>query len=271
MDTVESNGPVVVVTGAAGGIGRALCRRWAREGARLVMLDLEAGPLAEAADAFRARGTQVVARECDVTRPEDCEAAVEEALRVFGRIDVLVNNAGAVHRSAFADTDLSVFRKVMDVNFYGALHCTKAALPALLASRGLVVVISSVAGVAPLYGRSGYAASKHALHGLFESARAELAESGVRVMMVCPSFTRSGFEQRAMGADGRPAAHGRSMVGKLASPDDVADAVVRGARAGRRLLVLSAVGKTTYLLSRLAPRLYERLMTRRLQSELHPP
>lgn len=262
--------PVVVVTGAAGGIGQALCRRWARDGARVVMLDVEPEPLEAAAAALRAEHAEVLALRCDVTRYEDCQAAVDETVARFGRLDVLVANAGTVHRSGFDETDLSVFRRVMDVNFYGALHCAKAALPHLLASRGLIVVVSSVAGLAPLYGRSGYAASKHALHGLFESARAELAAAGVRVMMVCPSFTRSGFEQRAMGRDGRPASKPRSMVGRLASPDDVADAVVRGAARGERLLVLSPVGRLTYYLSRLAPRLYERLMTKRLRNELTP-
>ncbi|MFW6067009.1 MAG: SDR family oxidoreductase [Myxococcota bacterium] len=263
-----ADGPVVVITGAAGGIGQALCRRWAREGARLVMLDVEQEALEAAAAALRAGGAEVLALRCDVTRYEDCRDSMDRAVQRFGRIDVMVANAGAVHRSGFADTDLSVFRRVMEVNFHGALHCAKAALPPLRESRGLIVVVSSVAGFAPLYGRSGYAASKHALHGLFESAGAELAPEGIRVMMVCPSFTRSGFEQRAMGADGVPVARPRSMVGRLASPEEVADAVVRGAARGKRLLVLSSVGRLTYYLSRLAPGLYERLMVRRLRAEL---
>jgi NAD(P)-dependent dehydrogenase (short-subunit alcohol dehydrogenase family) len=191
---------------------------------------------------------------------------MELVLETWGRIDVLVNNAGAVHRSAFADTDVEVYRKVMDVNFLGSLHCAKAALPSLLRSKGLIVVTSSIAGVAPLYGRTGYAASKHALHGLFESARSELAESGVRVLMVCPSFTRSPFEGHAMGADGAPAGTQRSMTGRLAEPEEVADAVVEAAGKGRQLLVLSVTGKLAYYLSRMAPRFYQRAMVKRLQS-----
>jgi len=180
---------------------------------------------------------------------------------------VLVNNAGAVHRSAFVDTDIAVYRKVMEVNYFGALHCTKAALPHLLVSRGLIVVTSSIAGIAPLYGRTGYAASKHALHGLFESARCELADEGLRVMMVCPTFTRSAFEQHAMGADGNPAGTRRSMTGRLAEPATVADTVVRAARRGRKLVVFSVQGKLSYYLSRLAPGLYVRAMVRRLKSD----
>jgi NAD(P)-dependent dehydrogenase (short-subunit alcohol dehydrogenase family) len=258
--------PVVLITGAAGGIGRALALRWACEGARIAMLDFEADHLAEAATVLGDAGAEVFPVEADVTDYASCNRAVEAVVGHFGRIDVLVNNAGTVHRSAFADTDIEVYRKVMEVNFFGSLNCSKAALPHLLERKGLIVVISSIAGIAPLYGRTGYAASKHALHGLFESARTELRERGVRVMLVCPNFTRSPFEQRAMGADGRPAGTERSMTGRLAEPGEVAAAVVAGARQGKNLLVLTGLGKLSYYLSRLAPGLYARGMVRRLKT-----
>ena len=258
--------PVVLITGAAGGIGQALALRWACEGARIAMLDFEADHLAEAASTLGSAGAEVFPVEADVTDYASCERAVEAVVGHFGRIDVLVNNAGTVHRSAFVDTDIAVYRKVMEVNFFGSVHCSKAALPHLLESKGLIVVISSIAGIAPLYGRTGYAASKHALHGLFESARPELQERGVRVMLVCPNFTRSPFEQRAMGADGRPAGTRRSMTGRLAEPGEVAAAVVAGARKGKNLLVLTALGRLSYYLSRLAPGLYRRGMVRRIRT-----
>lgn len=256
---------VVVITGAAGGIGKALARRWAISGAIIALLDYEAEPLALAEAELIAMGAEVLAVNVDVTDIEACQQAMAAVIQRFGTIDILVNNAGAVHRSAFVDTDVSVYRKVMEVNFFGSLNCAKAALPHLLQSRGLIVVTSSIAGIAPLYGRTGYAASKHALHGLFESARCELAEDGVRVLMVCPSFTRSAFEQRAMGADGHAAGTKRSMTGGIAEPDDVADAIVKAVDSGKDLLVLSAQGKLSYYLSRLAPKLYTRAMVRRLK------
>ncbi len=257
--------PVVVITGAAGGIGKALARRWAISGATIALLDFEAEPLALAEAQLIAMGAEVLAVNVDVTDIEACQQAMAAVIQRFGTIDILVNNAGAVHRSAFADTDISVYRTVMEVNFFGSLNCAKAALPYLLKSRGLIIVTSSIAGIAPLYGRTGYAASKHALHGLFESARCELAEDGVRVLMVCPSFTRSAFEQRAMGADGHAAGTKRSMTGGIAEPDDVADAIVKAADSGKDLLVLSAQGKLSYYLSRLAPKLYTRAMVHRLK------
>jgi NAD(P)-dependent dehydrogenase (short-subunit alcohol dehydrogenase family) len=258
-------GQVVVITGAAGGIGRALAARFGRAGARLGLLDIDAAGLEVARAELVAAGCEAVVAPCDVTSPESCVEAMESVQRALGDIGVLINNAGAVHRSGFVDTDIAVYRRVMEVNFFGALHCTKAALPSLLRSRGLIIVTSSIAGLAPLYGRTGYAASKHALHGLFESARAELAPDGVEVLMVCPSFTASGFERAALGADGKPAGTERSLVGKLATPDSVADAVFRGAVARRRLIVLSGAGKAAYLLSRLAPAFYERMMVRSLR------
>jgi NAD(P)-dependent dehydrogenase (short-subunit alcohol dehydrogenase family) len=260
------NGRVVVITGAAGGIGRALSQRFARAGARLALLDLNQNALDDAASELE--GTKTMTAVCDVTDPEQVERATAQIVEKLGGIDVLINNAGAVHRSAFADTDVAVFRKVMEVNFFGSLYCAKAALDSLKTNRGLIIVISSVAGLVPLFGRSGYSASKHALHGLFESARAELLEDGVGLLMVCPGFTRSGFEQAALGADGKPAGSSRSMVGKLAEPSDVADSIFKGAVAGKRMLVMSSVGKLSALLSRLAPATYERMMVKKLRGEL---
>ncbi len=252
---------VVVVTGGAGGIGRALCRRFAQGGARIAALDLDADALA----GVEREG--VLAIRCDVTKPDDCERAIAEVRERLGGVDVLVNNAGLVHRSSFRDTDVDVFRRVMEVNFFGSLNVTKAALESLISRRGLIIVTSSIAGLVPLYGRSGYSASKHALHGLFETLRSEL-EPEVGVLMVCPSFTQSGFEARALDAHGARVTRGRSKVGNEATPESVADAVFEAARKNRRLLVLSPVGKLAVWLSRVAPALYQKNMVKQLASEL---
>ncbi len=251
----------VVITGAAGGIGRALAHRFARAGARLGLLDCDLVPLDALAGEL---GERALAVATDVTSWEQCRSAVSLLHQKLGGIDVLINNAGITHVSPFADTDPAVLRRVMDVNFFGAVHCTRAALDAGFARGGMVVVVSSVAGFAPLAGRSGYAASKHALHGLFESVRAELRPRGVDVMLVCPGFTDTPIEAHALGADGERPRQARASVGRLASPDDVAEAIYRGVRRGRRLIVLTPVGKLSRLLSRFAPSLYERLMARRM-------
>jgi len=264
------DGSVVVVTGAAGGIGRAIAERFAAEGARIVALDLNEEALASLARDFERRGTEVLTLRCDITNPEGCTTAAGQILERFGHVDVLVNNAGVVHRSGFVETDVSVFRRVMEVNFFGSLNVTKALLEPLVARRGLIIVISSIAGLSPLYGRSGYSASKHALHGLFESLRGELRDSGVDVLMVCPSFTRTDFEQRALGAQGERVARGRTRVGDEATPEDVAEAIHDAARRRLPLLVLSPVGKLAVWLSRFAPGVYDRMMRKRLKPELEP-
>ena len=156
----------------------------------------------------------------------------------------------------------------MAVNYLGSLHCTKAALPSLLARQGQIAVISSVAGVAPLYGRSGYAAAKHALHGLFETLRTELAGTGVTVTIVCPGFTNTGIAHAALDGDGSLTKHRQSTVGKIATPQEVARALHRAVAQEKRLVVLSTVGKLTYLINKFWPAQYERIMLKSLRSEL---
>jgi NAD(P)-dependent dehydrogenase (short-subunit alcohol dehydrogenase family) len=255
---------VVAITGAASGIGRALAHRYARSGARLGLLDRDAAGLDALAAELAERETEVHAVACDVTRWEDCKNAIDSILDSLGGVDVLINNAGITHVSPFANTDVDVVRRVMDVNFFGALYCTRAALASLVARRGLVVVLSSVAGFAPLAGRCAYSASKHALHGLFETLRSEQRESGLGVMMVCPSFTRTAIEANALGGDGLALRAQRTVYGQQADPDEVAEAIFRAASRRRRLLVLSPVGKLSYAVSRVWPSLYERMMARRV-------
>ncbi len=261
-------GSTVVVTGAAGGIGSALCRRFAQAGANVALLDLSEDRLEPVAAELRQLGVPYLALPCDITDESQCVGVMAGIVARFGDIDVLINNAGITHRSAFVDTATAVYRKVMNVNFFGPLYCTKAALPSLARRRGLIVTVSSIAGIAPLYGRTGYAASKHACMGLFGSLRGELRDTGVDVLLVCPGFTRTGLSTSALDGDGSVTRHPQSTVGSLAEPASVADAVFDAASRGRDLVVLTAVGKTTMWLSRLAPALYERLMTRSLRREL---
>ena len=259
---------LVVITGAAGGMGVAFARRFAHAGAQLALLDVNAESVAAVARQLTSTGTRCLGVACDVSNEDDCRKAITTVIEHYGGIDVLMNNAGITQRSLLADTDTRVYRKVMDVNFFGSLYCTKAALASLVERRGMIIVTSSIAGIAPLYERSGYAASKHALHGLFASLRAELSGSGVDVMLVCPGFTATGIGAAALDGSGRPAQHAQSTVGKMATPESVADAVFAAATRGKRLLVLTTVGKTTALLNKLFPALYERVMTRSIRREL---
>jgi short-subunit dehydrogenase len=262
------DGTSVLISGAGGGLGRSLALGFGAVGARVVAFDRDADGVAQTAAAMRAKGWPCCPIAGDVTRPEDWALAVAEARRAYGGVDVVVHNAGITHRSAFARTDPAVIRRVMEVNFFGAVHGTHAALPELVARRGMLIAISSVAGFAPLVARTGYAASKHALHGFFGSLRSEVEPLGVKVLLVCPSFIRTGIEKAALAGDGAPARHPQSVVGTRASPNDVAAQIVAAAQAERRLLLPGAVARQAWWVVRLAPRVYERLMIRRLKSEL---
>ena len=268
MERKDFTKKVVVVTGGASGIGAAIARRFARGGALIGLLDMDEKGVLTVAEEMAAGGVDAVGLRCDVSREGDCAAALEEIIHRYGGIDVLVNNAGITQRSAFVDTQISVYHRVMDVNFFGSLYCTKAAIHSLIERRGMIIVMESLAGVAPLLGRSGYSASKHALHGLFTSLRSEIRNTGVHVMIVCPGFVETNLQKRALGENGQVTTHPQSMVGKPITAERVADAVYRGALKSKNLLVLTPVGKLTYWISRLAPILYERIMARQLKSEL---
>jgi NAD(P)-dependent dehydrogenase (short-subunit alcohol dehydrogenase family) len=268
MNRPGSLNKVIVVTGAGSGIGAAICRRFGREGWAVGLMDMDGGSVERVGNALAEKGAETLALICDVSDRQACEEAIRRMIRHFGGIDILVNNAGITQRGAFADNRISVYQKVMAVNFFGALYCTKAAMESLLARKGAIVVMESIAGVSPLMGRSGYCASKHALHGLFTTLRCEIRSRGGHVMIVCPGFVNTNLQTRALGADGDIATHRRTTVGRQTTPEQVAAAVYRGVLKRKHLLVLTPMGKIGYWINRLAPHWYERLMERQFRSEI---
>lgn len=258
----------VVITGAASGIGLSLARRFLRAGSRVAMLDINEEALRRASTALGSEGRGPVAVHCDVSDQRSVTEAFAKTSDALGPVDCMVNNAGISARAAFSETQIGVFRRVMDVNFFGALYCTKCCLGDLLDRKGMIITISSIAGFSPLLGRSAYAASKHALHGLFDSLRSELRGSGVDVLIVCPGFTATAIGVSALDGDGTITRHPQSVAGKAAHPDDVAEAVFKAASLGRRMLVLSPAGALARILNKISPPLYEALMARAVRSEL---
>jgi NAD(P)-dependent dehydrogenase (short-subunit alcohol dehydrogenase family) len=254
----------VVVTGAAHGIGSALASRFAGAGHAVAVLDVDSDAAEACAKRIQEDGGKAFALRCDVTAPSECDDAMSRVVHAWGGIDILVNNAGITHVGLVRDTEAAVLRRVVDVNLFGAVHCTQAALPSLLARRGRVVVLSSVAGFAPLATRAGYVASKHAVQGFFETLRTEHVVEGLGVTIVCPSFVETGIGRRALGADGGAAGDGaRSGVAHAVSPEQAAEAIFRGVERRRRIVWVGREARAAWWLNSLAPRIYEFLMLRR--------
>lgn len=231
---------VTIITGASTGIGEALAYRLADQGAQLVLTARRIAELKRVAEGVRAKGAKVIIVSADVAVQADCKKIIEAAIREFGRIDTIVLNAGMTMWANFADiADVEIINRIMQVNYMGAVYCTHFALPHLKQSQGRIVGIASLTGLVGVPTRTGYAASKHAMRGFFDSLRIELEETGVTVTMVYPGFVATGIRENATGADGKPA---------LIDPVD---------QAG----VMSVADCTTLILSAIQGRKREEIMT----------
>ena len=257
---------MVIVTGASKGIGAELARQLAARGARLVLAARNAQALEEVAAGCRAAGASVVTVRADVAVEGDCRAVVAGAALAFGGIDVLVNNAGMTMWARFEDLqDLSVLERIMQVNYLGAAYCTAYALPYLRASRGIVAGVSSLAGRTGVPTRTGYAASKHAMAGFFDSLRIELAGSGVAVTMIYPGFVATGIRENATGPDGRPIAVSPVRESQVMSAQACARRIVRALERREREVVMTARGRMGLWLKLLAPSLVDRIARRAIE------
>ncbi|MBI2606530.1 MAG: SDR family oxidoreductase [Deltaproteobacteria bacterium] len=254
---------VVVITGAAAGIGKATAMAFARQGARVVIGDIDEPALGAAAEEIAsATGAQTLGVRADVTDKSDCSRLVETAVERFGRLDVLVNNAGITMRAKLADTTPEVVEKVMRVCFNGTLYCTKYALPHILESRGSIVGISSIAGRRGIPGRTGYSAAKFAVQGFFESLRTEILRTGAHVLVVCPGFTSTGIRASAGAAGDAAQVLDPRRNERHMTADEVGERIMRAVRARKRDLVLTRQGHLTILLNRFFPGLADRLVYR---------
>lgn len=268
MKTEQFKEKVVVITGAASGIGAALCRRFAENGAKIGLVDMDEENARLLEKELAAKGVSTCVTQCDVANENSCITAMDTINRCFGGVDILVNNAGITLRDTFRNTVSSAYKKVMDVNFFGSLYWTKAALDSLIQRKGMVIVTSSIAGFAPLPGRTGYCASKFALHGLFETLRLEMAPYGVHVMMVCPSFVRTELQTRALGGDGRITTHPQSTMGKQQTPEALAKIICNGALKRKKWVIPTFQGRLAWFIRGLAPGIYDWIVLRQFESEL---
>jgi len=256
----------IVLTGASEGIGRALALGLAARGARLILAARDQARLETLAAECRAQGAEALTCPTDVTRVPDCERLIARSCEAFGGIDVLVHNAGITMWSRFdALHDLSIYDRLMQVNYFAPVRLTALALPSLVEARGLIVAVASLSGLTGVPERTGYAASKHALIGFFDSLRIELRNSGVDVSVIAPDFVLSKIHERASGPDGVPLGVSPMVTSKIMTAEDCAARIVRAIERRERLVVMSARGKMGRWLKLLAPSLVDRIAERAIR------
>lgn len=257
---------VVVITGASKGIGAEIARQLAARGARLALAARDTVALDAVAAECRQLGAEVDARRTDVAVEGDCRQLVEWAVARFGRLDTLVNNAGATMWARVDEIrDLRMLERIMQVNYLGAAWCTAHALPYLKASRGRIVGIASLTGLTGVPTRSGYAASKHAMRGFFDSLRIELAGSGVTVTMVYPGFVATGIRENATGPDGVPIQVDPLDPRRVMSAGECARQAIRAMERRSRELVMTPRGKAAQWLKLIAPGLVDGIARRAIE------
>jgi len=262
---------IVIITGASSGIGKALAFELARRGANLVLGARQYVTLCEIAQGLQQQfNIKAVAVQCDVTKEEDCELLIKQTMLTFGRIDVLINNAGISMRALFKDADIKVLRSLMDVNFWGTVYCTKYAMSEILKSKGSIVGVSSIAGYKGLPGRTGYSASKFAMNGFLDALRVENLKTGVHVMTACPGFTASNIRNTALNKNG--VAQGESTLEeeKMMSAEEVAKVIADGIEKRSRTLIMTGQGKMTVTLSKILPALLDKLVYNVFAKEKDP-
>jgi short-subunit dehydrogenase len=259
-------GSRIILTGASEGIGRALAFELAGRGARLALAARDRQRLDSLAQECRARGADARALPTDVTSSQDCEWLVNETVAAFGGIDVVVHNAGITMWSRFdALADLSIFERIMEVNYLAPVRLTALALPHLKRSKGLLVAVASLAGLTGVPERSGYAASKHALIGFFDSLRIELAGSGVDVSVIAPDFVVSEIHKRAIGPDGEPLGESPMVKTKIMTAEECAARIARAIDKRERLVLMSTRGKLGRWLKLLAPGVIDRIAAKAIR------
>lgn len=252
----------VLVTGGSRGIGREIALRLAREGARVALMARSRADLETIAAECRSEGSRAMIIPGDVGSEADCAAAVRSTHSEFGSIDMLVANAGISMLSAFEDLDdLESLERVMRVNYLGAVYCTRHALPHLIASRGRIVAVSSLTGLTGVPTRTGYAASKHAMRGFFDSLRIELRRHGISVTVAYPGFVDTGIRERAVG-EGTGRGPGRPM-----SASECANRILDAAAHRRREVVMTAKGQLGRWMKLVAPDLVDRIAARAVEFE----
>lgn len=256
MDQIQ--GKVVVITGGSDGIGKALVELYLHKGAKVATCARNYQKLYQLQAAHT--GKPLFIHATDVSKEIDCRGFINAVIKEFGTIDILINNAGVSMRALVQDVDLDTIRRVMDINFWGTVYCTKFALDHIIKNKGTIVGVSSIAGYRGLPGRSGYSASKYAVNGWLEALRTELLESGTNVMWVCPGFTSSNIRNAALNSKGESQGESPMDEGAMMSSDECATHIAHAIEKRKRTLVLTFTGKRAVFMNKFFPSLADKLV-----------
>ena len=256
MDQMQ--GKVVVITGGSDGIGKALVELYLNKGAKVATCARNYQKLYQLQAANT--GKPLFIHATDVSKEIDCRGFINAVIKEFGTIDILINNAGVSMRALVQDVDLDTIRRVMDINFWGTVYCTKFALDHIIKNKGTIVGVSSIAGYRGLPGRSGYSASKYAVNGWLEALRTELLESGTNVMWVCPGFTSSNIRNAALNSKGESQGESPMDEGAMMSSEECAGHIANAIEKRKRTLVLTFTGKRAVFMNKFFPALADKLV-----------
>jgi short-subunit dehydrogenase len=245
---------IVVITGASSGIGKALAYEFGQKGATVVLASRNLSMLQWIVADLQRLEIQALAVQTDVTIENDCRMLIEKTLLRYGRIDVMINNAGISMRALFIDLQLDVMRRLMDTNYWGTVYCTKFAMPHLLQSEGSLVGVISIGGYIGMPGRSAYAASKFAVRGFLDTVRVENRKTGLHVLVVAPGFTTSNIRRAALLADGSAQGATPRDENHMMSAEAVAAYLFKAVERRKRHLILTFIqGKLTVFLGKFLP------------------
>ena len=258
---------VVIITGGSSGIGKALAREFGANGSKLLITGRREQPLLETSLWLKSQGIEAATMVADVSSETDNRLMAQRAIEQFGGIDILVNNAGISMRALFEEVELEVIRRVMDINFYGAVFATKYCLPSIIERQGSIVGISSIAGYRGLPARVGYSASKFALQGFLESLRSEMLPKNVHVLTACPGFTTSNIREASLTRDGQPQGKSPRDEQKMMSAETCAALICKAVKNRKKHLILTTQGKLTVWMNKWFPGFMDQMVYNHMAKE----
>jgi short-subunit dehydrogenase len=249
---------IVVITGGSDGIGKALVAQFLALGAKVATCGRNENKLSLLAAEFPS--SNLYTAQVDVSKQDQSEAFIKQVVDNWGGIDVLINNAGISMRALVSEVSVQTLQNVMDINFWGTVYCTKAALASIQQNKGVIVGVSSIAGYRGLPGRSGYSASKFALNGWLEALKTEIYASGTHVMWVCPGFTTSNIRNAALDKNAKAQGESPMDEGAMMSSEQCATHIIHAIEKRKRSLVLTFTGKRTVFMNKFFPAWADKLV-----------